>query len=397
MHKIIVTIVLIFLIVSCNSLKSTQKALNSGNYDKAISLSINNLKKNKTKEKNQPYVVTLENAFKKVKDRDEARIDFLKKENRPEKLITIYNLYQQLKNRQEKIKPLLPLKNVQTGKNAMFNMVNYDNELLAAKEKYAAHLYQKALNSFEQGQQNKYKYRTAYKEFQYLEKISPNYRNVRDLISKAHDFGTDYVVVSVRNRTRQIIPRRLEEELLAMDTYGLNNLWTVYHGQNNQRIKYDYRLELNLVEINISPERIHEKEIVREKLIKKGYKYQLNAQGEYVRDSLGNRIKVDKFVKTRCTVYKFTQFKSSTVIGIVQYIDNYSNQIIDKFPLESEFVFEYAYADYKGDTRALDDLLYDLTQLRRVGFPSNEQMLFDTGTDLKEQFKNIISRHKFNR
>ena len=390
--------VLLFLFISsCNSVKNTQKALYAGDYDKAIDLSVKNLKKNKKNKKRQSYIATLTNAFKKVKERDEAKIIFLKKENNVEHLKPIYGLYQQLKNRQEKIKPLLPLKNSATGRNVDFKMRNYDDDLLEAKEKYTEHLYNKAVVMYNSAQQDKYKYRAVYNDLQYLDKINPNYKDVRALIAKAHERGIDYVTVAVNNQTRQVIPRQLEEDLLAMDTYGLDNLWTVYHAQENRQLKYDYRLELNLVQINISPERIHEKEIIKEKLIKDGYKYQVNSQGNYVKDSLGNRIKVDKFIKTRCKVYEFRQFKSSQVVGVVTYIDNYSNRILNKFPIESEFVFEHFFANYNGDRRALDTPLYNLTEAQEIRFPTNEQMVYDTGTDLKEKFKYIITKNRFER
>lgn len=391
MKKIILQFILIFSVISCSSVKKTQEAINSGDYDKAISLSIKNLKKDKTKEKNQPYIAMLSNAFKKVKERDEASIAFLKKENRPGNLETIYYRYKQLKNRQERIKPLLPLKN------AEFQMGNYDNEIIHAKEKFSKYLYDNALVIFKNANQDKYAYRTVFKDLKYLDKINPNYKDVRSLINEAHDRGTDYVYVSVKNATRQVIPKRLEDDLLAMDTYGLNDLWTVYHAQRNRQIKYDYNLELNLRRIIISPEKVHEKEIVKEKQIKDGVKFLLDKRGNFVKDSLGNKIKVDKFIKLRCEIYQFTQFKSSSIIGVVKYIDNYSNRLLSKFPIESEFIFEHAYANYDGDRRALDTSFSNLIELKEVRFPTNEQMIYDTGADLKEKFKYIITRNKFRR
>ncbi|TYP99193.1 hypothetical protein C7447_102514 [Tenacibaculum adriaticum] len=397
MKKITLLFLITLTIVSCSSVKSTQKAINSGNYDKAISLSIENLKKNKTKEKNQPYVEMLVKAFKKVKERDEARIAFLKKENRPENLESILNLYQQLNNRQERIKPLLPLKVLATGRNAEFKMRNYDDELIATKAELSEYLYNNAASAFNDASQDKYRYRAVFEELQYLDRINPNYKDTKNLMDEAHDRGTDFVYVLVKNETRQVIPRRLEEDLLAMDTYGLNDLWTVYHAQKNRQIKYDYNLELNLRRIDISPEQIHEKEIIKEKQIKDGYKYLYDEKGNIVKDSLGNKIKVDKFKKIRCRVYKFTQNKSSSITGVVKYIDNYSRQLLKKFPIQSEFIFEHAYANYDGDRRALDDSFTNLIQLKEVYFPSNEQMIYDTGTDLKEKLKYIITRNKFNR
>ena len=43
--------------------------------------------------------------------------------------------------------------------------------------------------------------------------------------------------------------------------------------------------------------------------------------GRQVKDSLGNKIKVDKLVNVRCELYQFTQFKSATVSGEVTYVD----------------------------------------------------------------------------
>ncbi|CAM1366351.1 conserved exported hypothetical protein [Tenacibaculum litoreum] len=385
----------VLVLASCSSVKTTEKALNSGNYDKAISLSIEKLAKNKTKEKNQPHVLMLQEAFRKATDRDLDRISFLEKEQNPENFETIYTLYQRLNNRQERIKPLLPLRILSSGRNAKFKLVNYSDRILAAKENYAGYLYENGVALLNEGDRNKINYRRAFDELRHLDKISPNYRDTRSLIEEAHAKGIDYVHVSVRNRTDQIIPRRLERDLLAIDTYGLNDLWTQYHAKKDRSIRYDFDLELDFRDIIISPEQVHEKEVIKERRIKDGFKYLRDNNGNYVKDSLGNKIKVDKFKRIRCTFYQFTQFKSSKVTGVVKYIDNRTNQLLQRFPIQSEFVFEHIYADYDGDRRALDKSFIELLDETSVDFPSNEQMVYDTGTDLKQKLKHIITRNKF--
>ncbi|WP_417800593.1 hypothetical protein [Tenacibaculum sp.] len=385
----------VLVLTSCSSVKTTEKALNTGNYDKAISLSIEKLAKNKTKEKNQPHVLMLQEAFKKATERDVDRISFLEKEQNPENYETIYTLYQRLHNRQEQIKPLLPLRVFSTGKNAKFKLVNYSDRILAAKENYAAYLYENGVALLNEGGSNKINYRRAFDELRHLDNISPNYRDTRNLLDEAHAKGIDYVHVSVRNRTDQIIPRRLERDLLAIDTYGLNDLWTQYHVKKDRNIRYDFDLELDFRDIMISPEQVHEKEVIKERRIKDGFKYLRDNNGNYVKDSLGNKIKVDKFKRIRCTFYQFTQFKSSKVTGEVKYIDNRTNQLLQRFPIQSEFVFEHIYADYDGDRRALDKSFIELLDETSVAFPSNEQMVYDTGTDLKQKLKHIITRNKF--
>ncbi|MGQ3678058.1 hypothetical protein [Tenacibaculum discolor] len=385
----------VLVLTSCSSVKTTEKALNSGNYDKAISLSIEKLAKNKAKEKNQPHVLMLQEAFRKATDRDLDRISFLEKEQNPENFETIYTLYQRLKNRQERIKPLLPLRILSSGRNAKFKLVNYTDRILTAKENYAGYLYENGVALLNEGDRNKINYRRAFDELRHLNKISPNYRDTRNLIEEAHAKGIDYVHVSVRNRTDQIIPRRLERDLLAIDTYGLNDLWTQYHAKRDRNIRYDFDLELDFRDIIISPEQVHEKEVIKERRIKDGFKYLKDNNGNYVKDSLGNKIKVDKFKRIRCKFYQFTQFKSSKVTGVVKYIDNRTNQLLQRFPIQSEFVFEHIYADYDGDRRALDKSFIELLDETSVEFPSNEQMVYDTGTDLKQKLKHIITRNKF--
>lgn len=385
--------VLIF--VACSSVKTTEKAINTGNYEKAISLSVKNLAKNKYKKKNQPYVLMLQNAFEKAVARDKARISFLTKEDNPQNYEAVYNLYKGLHNRQERIKPLLPLKDVVSGKDASFSFVNYEDAILDAKDKYSDFLYKNGVTLLKEGNRNKLKYRSAYDELQYLNKINSNYKNVRNLLEEAHTKGTDYVFLSVNNDTHQVIPKRLENDLLAIDTYGLNDFWTVYHSKRINDLRYDFDLELNFLRIDVSPEQIHEKEIVKEKQIKDGFKYLKDDKGLFVKDSLGNKIKVDKFKKVKCHLYRITQFKESKVIGEVKYIDNKTNQLVERFPIQSGFVFEHIYANYDGDKRALEESLLNLIALRSVHFPSNEQMIYDAGSDLKQRLKNIISKNKF--
>ena len=232
----------------------------------------------------------LEEAFVKAAERDEARISFLQKENNPANLKTIYNLFQDLKYRQERIKPLLPLK-LLSGRYAEFDFVNYDDAIIDAKENYIAYLYDNGKAIFNEGKRNKINYRRAYQELSNLDKISPNYKDVRNLLEKSHIKGTDFVFVSVYNETNQIIPRRLERDLLAIDTYGLNDFWTVYHSQRAKGVRYDFDLELNFRRIEVSPEQIREKEIIKERKIKDGYKYLLDDKGNFVKDSLGNKNK----------------------------------------------------------------------------------------------------------
>ena len=76
-------------------------------------------------------------------------------------------------------------------------------------------------------------------------------------------------------------------------------------------------------------------------------------------------------------------------------IDLKTNQLAQTFPITSEFVFENIYSTYKGDKSACEDSYISYFNKRAVPFPNNEQMVYDTGEDLKLRLKDIIVKNKF--
>ncbi|MGC1633358.1 MAG: hypothetical protein WA749_14710, partial [Gelidibacter sp.] len=111
------------------------------------------------------------------------------------------------------------------------------------------------------------------------------------------------------------------------------------------------------------------------------------------KDSLGNDIKIDNIIHVKARYFEYQQFKSTQVLADVVYVDLKSNRTLDVFPINSEFVFEHIYATMNGDERALSPRDRDLLRNRQVHFPSNEDMVYDTGEDLKIKLKQIISSY----
>jgi len=393
--KNLFSLLIISILFSCSSVKKTQEDLNSGNYESAINKSIVKLSENKTKKGNQDYIFLLQDAFLKNTNRELKKIDFLKKEGNPANLENIYNAYVRLNLIQERIKPLLPLQIYKENKNAFFKFNKYGANIINTKNELSAYLYNNASKLLNTAQ-NKYDYRIAYDDFAYLNRLSPDFKDTRQKMELTHQKGLDYVSVKLFNDTDKIIPNDLEAELLNFNAYDLNDLWTIYHTNPQSDIKYDYDFQLEFTNINISPEHINEKQIIKEKQIIDGWKYLEDDNGNVVKDSLGNEIKVDKYRTVKCNFYKYTQHKDVQISGNVRYIDLNTNQQINSYPLTSGFVFEHIYANYDGDKRALENDLVKFLSARSVSFPSNEQMVYDAGEDLKNTIKNIVKRHKFN-
>ena len=390
MRTKLLLIIFVSLLVSCSSKKQIEKSLHSGNYDQAIEEALRKLETNKNKERKQDFVIMLHNAYEKVVERDLMDIKHLKKDGNPEHYKSIYETYLKLNRRQEAITPYLPLK--VGDKTLRFDFRDYTNALVESRNTVSEFMYDNGKQLLDSKYKNELK--EAHSIFQYIDQINPNFKDVRNLKQQAHNLGTDYVIVSIENQTNQVIPRRLEDELLNFDTYGLNQFWTVYHANPDRGIDYDYAMALQLKRINISPEKLSEKQLVREKQIVDGWTYKKDRNGNVAKDSLGKDIKIDKIIDVKARYFEYHQFKSTQVIADVVYVDLKTNQTLDVFPINSEFVFEHVYATIKGDKRALNQIDLDLVRNRRVHFPSNEDMVYDTGEDLKIKLKEIISSYR---
>ncbi|MEX0273274.1 MAG: hypothetical protein AB3N16_02740, partial [Flavobacteriaceae bacterium] len=342
MKKGMILIGITLFIWSCNSVKKTQEAVNAGDYISAIDRAVDHLGESKTKKGHQPYVLLLEEAFEKHTERELAHIDFLEKEGNPAHLEDIFQTYRSLKSVQERIRPLLPLQLVEENRQAVFQLRDYDQKIIDTKSQLADHLYVRA-NGLLQNAHSKRDYRNAYADYKYLLELSPGYADARSKMETAHTRGTDHVRVHLGNQSDKILPKTLQDELLNFNTYGLNDLWTQYHTNRVRGIDYDYAMEVIFKEINISPEQISEKQLIREKQIPDGHTYLTDDDGNMVKDSLGNTIKVPKFKTVTCDFHQFTQFKSVAVAGTVTYTDLVTRQPINSYPLGSEFIFEHVY------------------------------------------------------
>ena len=383
-----------FLLISCG-VKQTQSLLSNGDYDGAINRALDGLRTNKNSKGNQEYVYLLEEAFAKAKERDLNNLKLLIKENNPSNLERIYNLYTQLHSRQERVKAILPLKLINENRNAYFPFDDYSDSIIASKNDLSAYLYANAKKLMTS--RNKLDARDAFDDLAYLDQLNPNYKDVRSLMDEAKFKGTDFVFVSTKNDTQMIIPARLQEDLLDFSTFGINDKWTVYHNKKQKDIYYDYGLVVTFRTIVVSPEQVREKQFVKEKQVKDGTKVLLDANGNPVKDQNGNNVMVDNMKTVTASIYEFTQNKVCQVTAKVEFLDNRSSQLIDTYPLSSEFVFNYVYATFNGDKRACEQDYFQFFDRKAVPFPTNEQMVFDSGEDLKAKLKAIITRNKFRR
>ncbi len=392
MKKSILLFTATLLLVGCNSVKRNQKFLARGNYDQAIGLAVKKLQKDKDGRNSDEHVALLFEAFQKAVERDNRAINRLKKENTTEALGEVYYTYLNMQRRQDMIRPLLPLDSDLLSVPANFNMVDYSTSIVNSKQRYGDRLLfdsQELLATT-----RKMDAREAFDMLEELTSIRPSNNTIMDLKEDALFKGTDFVHVDLWNRTGQIIPIRLERELLDFNTYNLDDFWTEYHEEKQNDIDYDFGIRLIFRDIAMSPERISEKEFQRKKRVKDGWEYRYDRDGNVMKDSLGNDIKVDKYIWVTARVTYTEQTKSVLVGGDVLYRNLQTNRDIDRHPLSSEFVFINEFARFRGDERALTEEDLEFIEYDFIPFPPYEQMVLDAGDNIKARLAEILKNNR---
>jgi hypothetical protein len=202
--------------------------------------------------------------------------------------------------------------------------------------------------------------------------------------------GKDNVLLTVLNESKSVLFKELENDILNIKGYDLNSTWKSFFTKNDSfEGAYDFYIDLAFKSFIISPERLVQKEAFREKNVVDGLTYQLDEDGNVMKDSLGNDIKIDKLIKISIKTIESIQSKSAKVLAEIRLIDKKKN-IIDKFPLESEFWFRNRFLEYDGDKRVLTKNEIKLSKSRFIPFPSDEVLIFNNSENIKRKMKNII-------
>ena len=384
-HKHII-ILLLSICFSCSPVKKINENVISGEYDKAISKTIDELNKTKNKKKKDQYKLILKDVFNRSVIKSQNKISSLKKDNNPEFYYEIYLEYQKLINRQNKLMNI-------SSSSLKFNFKNYDNDHIEFR--YKTSNYYLELSKSLISNNDKLDYRNAYDYLIVIESINPNYLDTKSLINLCLLRGKDQILLNVLNESNSVIYKELQNDILNINGYDINSKWKSFHStKDNYSGKIDFFIDLAFKAFIISPERIFEKENTKEKNIKDGYTYQLNDDGNVMTDSLGNDIKIDKIVKILVKTKEFSQSKSAKVIAEVRYYDD-KNIMIEKFPLESEFWFRNIYLEFTGDKRVLSRKDKRLLKRGALPFPTDEVLLFNNSENIKQKLKNIIYNSGF--
>jgi len=378
-------IILIILFSGCGSSK---KQLSKGNYDAAIDKAVKELRRDRNDEK---QIQILSESYKVANELDMERIRYLRMEGRANSWDEIFQIYQVLSSRQTLVRTVTPLN--LNGRQVDFPYVDYMPEMVEAKRK-AADFYFAHGNQLMEGN-IKENYRQAYAEFLRAKNYMGDYPGIDNKIQEAKFRGISRVFVSVQNSSIIRFPPEFEQDLLALNLPALNSEWVEYHTQNlNNNTDYDYFINVNVRNVAVTPDRTIQRDSVVRRDVDDGFEYKLDRNGNVMKDSLGNDIRLRKYKTLQCALIETIQSKSCRIDGDVETIQMNPNKMLKKDPIGAQSNFENISSRAIGDIQALTPELLERTRKQQVPFPTDLDMVMMTSENLKMAIRGAIQSNR---
>jgi len=382
MQRIITLFIAALLLTACGS---TTKKLQQGNYDAVIDKTVKKL----IRKPNLDDAMEMDRAYKLANERDKDRIKYLAMENNPDNYDEIFYKYNMLKERQRRVRTVTPM--TVDGKTFSYEYIDYDAEMIAAKRKAADFFYKNGKGLLDNALQ-KEDYRNAYYQLMKASEYSGGqFPNIDEMIFEAHIKGISRVIVEVANQSPLQLPPQVEEDLISFDTRGLSSEWVEYHFKHvDDEASYDYAIMVKIMSIMVSPDDVKDTDEVFKKKIADGFDYVLDANGNVMKDTAGNDIKIQKFKDITCTLVETQQFKSVEIRGEVEMLSMEPQMLMQKEPFGAANQFEHASARSIGDEDALSEEALEMSQQEKIPFPSDVEMVMICTETVKPAIRNAI-------
>lgn len=360
---------------------SSLKQLQRGHYDEAIKTAVKKLRVDPTI---QEQIEVLDKAYLLANQQDHDRVKFLKKEGSPYNWDEIFERYSKLKDRQALVSTVLSL---QLGDQIIdYAYIDYDSEIIQAKRNAADYFWNHANELMEKG--DKESYRQAYYEFRKAKEYAGNISNINQLIEEAHWKGISRVLVSFENKTQINLPDQFKKDLMNFSVTDFNSEWIEFHSATPSNNTYfDYFTIINLKKIEVSPEQVQQKDRMESKEIEDGWEYVLDDNGNVVKNSEGNDVKIPKIRTIVCTLIETHQYKAAKLEGDIELVQNEPRKVIRQVPIGAESIFEHISARAVGDVNALSDESKELLKNASVPFPRDLDLIIDGAEIFKKSIR----------
>jgi len=389
MKKLLLVLILGTLLIACGGTQKATNLISSGNYENAFNVSIQKLKKDKNSKSSQKHVPILKEAYDKSAARDLQDITNLKRTNTPESLKKVYGKYLNLDLRQDEVRVLQPL--YFEGNEVSFIFKDYNKDITNAKNNYSSLLYTNAMKAMKG---DKIAARNAYKLFEELIYVNPTYKNnLTQLSQNAKNKGSSFILVTLKNKVKSISKDSITD-VNRINSGNFDNQWVIYHHIKDNKIRYDYQVDIVFNSLSFEPEKTQQQTVPQEANIQDGWQYQLDTNGNVMKDEEGNDIKIAKYKVVRAEVSLYQQNKASKLDGTVSMKNLKTGAIMSTSPMFGEAKFQHTYGKFRGDQRAIEQKYYDALKAKEAVYPQDYEFIKYSVSNFKQKLTAMLGQQQ---
>jgi hypothetical protein len=241
---------------------------------------------------------------------------------------------------------------------------------------------------------NKLAARDAYDYFSGVLKYRPDDRNAQSLRNEAEELGITHVLIKLENQSNQILPSRMQDELLAFQNTGRQSQWKKFYTNPQAVSNFDFISRVVVNHLQVSPEQVREtihhfyREINETQ-------YARDVNGRILRDSLGNKIEILVPREVRAEVFEISQNKEAIVEMTIEVLDHTGSNVLRRERMQAVGNFDNDACRIQGDRRAVEGRWLNLGE--PLPFPSNESLILIAAEELKNQVTDYLVKYPFDR
>ena len=120
----------------------------------------------------------------------------------------------------------------------------------------------------------------------------------------------------------------------------------------------------------------------------------LDKQGNVMRDTLGNDIKVKKFKTVQCALIETIQRKTCHIDGNIEVIQMNPDKVLKNDPIGAKSNFENISSRALGDLQALTPRQLERTKSQIVPFPTDIEMVVRCSESLKQAIRGAMQNNR---
>ena len=380
---------ILLILGACNPL---EKMVDSGQYDKAVITAARKMAGDKHKK--TKHVKALEEAYAKATADDLSAARAYANRGGKSHLKALA-IYEDIADRQAIVAPYLPLVS-KDGYTAEFKFVNTEEFISRSRTQVGIYYYETGrVQLIIARNGNKAKARAAYGAFDKVKYYMPESSDLRRMKDEAYHLGVTHVYVNLRNEAQVYMPARFEQAILEISVADLNSTWKRYYLSNPRNQVVDVNATLIVEHIDISPEREFVDLFEENQRVQDGWEYKRNKHGKPILDTLGNKIKIERFVNAHAKVTRVKREKGLQIAGTIRYTDAATGEPIRVQPVTVENRFHDTACRVMGDRRALSIETKNCSNGTLDPFPTDHAMAMEAAYEMKGALKGDLDAYLY--